>query len=69
MAAETPSRSNTDGATIELSESELESYSNGVLIERLVKRGVSRLTAERVVEIHRGKAEASRARSHATSRR
>jgi hypothetical protein len=43
--------------------------SNGVLVERLVARGFSRLAAERYVEIERGAAEAGRARAHPVSRR
>jgi hypothetical protein len=43
--------------------------SNGVLVERLVARGFSRLTAERFVAIERGAAEAGRARAHPVSRR
>ena len=55
--------------SIEFSESELERLSPGTLVARLVAGGVSRLTAERFVEIQRGKAESGRARPHATSRR
>ena len=43
--------------------------SNGVLVERFVARGFSRLTAMRYVEIERGAAEVGRARAHPVSRR
>jgi hypothetical protein len=39
------------------------------VIDRLVEAGSSRLTAERMVEIDRGKAEPGRARPHGMSRR
>jgi hypothetical protein len=56
-------------ASIEISESDLQLLSSTTLVARLVARGVSRLTAERFVEIHQGNAEAGRARPHALSRR
>jgi hypothetical protein len=37
-------------------------------VDRLVEAGASRLTAERIVAIERGLAEAGRARRHTTSR-
>jgi uncharacterized protein YoaH (UPF0181 family) len=37
-------------------------------IEQLVAQGRSRLTAHRIVEIERNRAEAGRARRHSTSR-
>ena len=37
-------------------------------VERLVAEGHSRLTAQRIVEIEKGRAEAGRARRHPTSR-
>lgn len=43
--------------------------SSFALVERLVARGFSRLTAERFVEIERGAAEAGRARPHPVARR
>jgi hypothetical protein len=52
-----------------ISESELQGLSTTVLVARLVAGGVSRLTAERFVEIHRGSANAGRARPHTLSRR
>jgi hypothetical protein len=54
---------------IGISEPEMEGLSSTVLIARLVAGGVSRLTAERFVEIQRGSAEAGRARPHTLSRR
>jgi hypothetical protein len=54
---------------IGMSEPEMEGLSATVLIARLVAGGVSRLTAERFVEIQRGSAEAGRARPHTLSRR
>jgi hypothetical protein len=58
-----------DAVSIEISESELKLMSDSALVARLVARGVSRLTAVRVVEIQRGEAELGRARPHATARR
>jgi hypothetical protein len=52
-----------------ISESEIRLLSSTVLVARLVAGGVSRLTAERFVEIQRGSAEAGRARPHTLSRR
>jgi hypothetical protein len=56
-------------ASIEISESEMMHLSSTVLVARLVAGGVSRLTAERFVEIQRGSAESGRARPHAVARR
>ena len=56
-------------ASVEISESDLRLASTSTLVARLVAGGVSRLTAERFVEIRRGAAESGRARPHATSRR
>jgi hypothetical protein len=39
------------------------------LVARLVERGISRLTAERVAEVELGDAEPGRARTHTQSRR
>lgn len=59
----------TDRLTpIEISTSDLQLLSTTTLVARLVATGVSRLTAERVVAIQRGSAEAGRARRHALSR-
>jgi len=70
MAPRPESGSKTDLLeSIVFSESELRLLSADVLVGRLVARGVSRLTAERFVEIQRGKAEPGRARSHPVSRR
>ncbi len=56
-------------ARIEISESEMQHVSSTVLVARLVEGGVSRLTAERFIEIQRGSAEAGRARPHPVARR
>jgi hypothetical protein len=56
-------------ASIEISRSDLQLLSTTALVARLVAGGVSRLTAERFIEIQRGSAEAGRARRHALSRR
>jgi hypothetical protein len=55
--------------SVEIPETELKRLSNGALVERLVSGGVSRLTAERFVEIQRGDVHPGRARPHSTSRR
>jgi hypothetical protein len=52
-----------------ISDSDMEALSTAVLVDRLVAGGVSRLTAERFLEIQRGSAEAGRARPHHLSRR
>jgi hypothetical protein len=56
-------------ASIEISKSDMQLLSPTALVARLVAGGVSRLTAERFVEIQRGSAEAGRARPHAIARR
>jgi hypothetical protein len=53
---------------IEIAVQEMKELSKATVVARLVENGVSRLTAERVVEIHRGSAEPGRARTHTTSR-
>jgi hypothetical protein len=53
---------------IEIAIREMEGQSRASVVARLVDSGVSRLTAERVVEIQRGAAEPGRARTHTTSR-
>jgi hypothetical protein len=69
MTGRTASGSKTDGlAGVEISESDLR-LSDGGLVARLVSQGVSRLTAERFVEIQRGTGESGRARPHAVARR
>jgi hypothetical protein len=69
MAGRLAGNSNTDRlARVEISESDMRLLSNTVLVARLVAGGVSRLTAERFVEIQRGTAESGRARRHALSR-
>jgi hypothetical protein len=70
MAGRTASGSNSNGlAGLEISESELKLHSDTVLVARLMAQGVSRLTAERFVEIQRGTGESGRARPHAVARR
>ena len=56
-------------ASIPISEHDLKFQHTAVLVERLVAGGVSRLTAERYVEIERGSVGAGRARAHSMSRR
>ena len=68
MAAKAGSYKNDRLASIEISESDMRLLSNTVLVARLVAGGVSRLTAERFLEIQRGSAESGRARRHALSR-
>ena len=55
--------------SIEISDLELKRLSGAALTDRLVAGGMSRLSAERTVEIERGTAEPSRARAHAQARR
>ena len=54
---------------IQLAVKEMKALSNAMVVERLVDQGVSRLSAERIVEIERGVVEPGRARTHSTSRR
>jgi hypothetical protein len=54
---------------IEIAEAEVRRLSSFSLVERLVDRGVSRLSAERIVAIEFGTAEPGRARAHAQARR
>jgi hypothetical protein len=53
---------------IEIAVREMKELTKASVVARLVESGVSRLTAERVVEIQRGSAEPGRARTHTTSR-
>jgi hypothetical protein len=53
---------------LEIAHPEMKLLTSSVLVDRLVARGVSRLTAARMVEIERGPAEPGRARRHAVSR-
>ena len=70
MAGRLASGSKNDRlASIDISESELQHLSTTVLVARLVAGGVSRLTAERFIEIQCGSAEQGRARPHAVARR
>jgi hypothetical protein len=59
----------SSSARLEISETDMRELSSAVLIGRLVKRGVSRLTAERFIAIQRGEAVPGRARFHTTARR
>lgn len=68
MAARTGSVKTDRLADIEISESDMRLLSSTALVARLVAGGVSRLTAERYLEIQRGSAESGRARRHALSR-
>ncbi len=55
--------------TCELTLSELQNGRRADLLELLMRHGVKRLTAERILEIHCGDgADTGRARSHPTSR-
>jgi hypothetical protein len=54
---------------IQLAVKEMQALSNAMVVERLVDSGVSRLSAERIVEIERGTVEPGRARTHTMSRR
>ncbi len=55
--------------TCELTASELRTGRRADLLETLMRHGVKRLTAERILEIHCGDgADTGRARSHPTSR-
>ena len=55
--------------TCELTSSELRTGRRDDLLELLMRHGVKRLTAERILEIHSGsEANTGRARSHPTSR-
>ena len=58
-----------DGAKIEIGEHDLSVLSSTVVVAQLVARGVSRLTAERFVELERGDDTPGRARPHAVARR
>jgi hypothetical protein len=55
--------------TLEIANSELRWLSNATIVERLVESGVSRLSAERIVEVRRGEVEPGRARRHAQGHR
>jgi hypothetical protein len=47
----------------------MESLSDAMIVERLVESGVSRLSAERIVEVNRSDNEPGRARRHAQGHR
>jgi hypothetical protein len=52
-----------------ISRPEAHALSHTELVARLVERGLSRLTAERMAEVQLGAAEPGRARTHSQSRR
>jgi hypothetical protein len=54
---------------IQIAIREMTALSNAMVVARLVDQGVSRLTAERIVEIEREACEPGRARTHTMSRR
>jgi hypothetical protein len=55
--------------SVEITEVELRVLSSPALVDRLVGSGISRLSAERMVAIERGSAEAGRARRHTQAHR
>jgi hypothetical protein len=55
-------------STIGITEEQVRELSSATLVDRLVATGSSRLSAERIVAIERGLADAGRARSHAKGR-
>jgi hypothetical protein len=54
--------------TLELTDGEARLLSNASIVDRLVETGVSRLSAERIVEVERTMAEPGRARPHKARR-
>jgi hypothetical protein len=54
---------------IQLAVREMTALSNAMVVERLVDAGISRLSAERIVEVERTACEPGRARTHTMSRR
>jgi hypothetical protein len=54
---------------VEIADAEVKRLSEAALVDRLVAGGMSRLSAERTVEIDRGTAECGRARPHSKARR
>ncbi len=54
---------------LEIPDEEAEKLSNAAIAALLVANGTSKLTAARIVELERTKAEPSRARAHSQSRR
>ena len=53
---------------LELTAAEAKTMSSTVIVARLVEGGMSRLSAERVVEVQRGGHQSGRARFHPQSR-
>ena len=54
---------------IQLAVREMTALSNAMVVERLVDAGISRLSAQRIVEVERQACEPGRARTHTMSRR
>jgi hypothetical protein len=54
--------------TLELTDGEARLLSNASIVDRLVETGVSRFSAERIVEVERTMAEPGRARPHKARR-
>jgi hypothetical protein len=63
-----PSAGKLRFATIGITEAQIRELSSATLVDRLVATGSSRLSAQRIVAIERGLADAGRARSHAKGR-
>jgi hypothetical protein len=59
----------TQFGTLEIDDSEMKSLSDAMIVDRLVDSGVSRLSAERIVEVHHSDNEPGRARRHAHGHR
>jgi hypothetical protein len=55
--------------TLEIANSELRWLSEAMIVMRLVESGISRLSAERIVEVKRGEIEPGRARRHGHTHR
>jgi hypothetical protein len=72
IRSEGPLRNEVGGvdllSVLALSRAEARVIGSTELIARLVERGISRLTAERVAEVELGAAEIGRARTHSQSR-
>jgi hypothetical protein len=56
-------------SVLAISRAEAQALGRSELVERLVERGTSRLTAHRIVALELGTAEPGRARSHSYARR
>jgi hypothetical protein len=53
---------------LEIGETDVERLSDEELVLLLLEAGASRLTAQRIVEVERGRVEAGRARRHTRAR-